>query len=96
MHRENAIEILDQKTDGNASNITIRKKLMSQDLRLPPAALSASGSRVEGLPSSQPVPQAPLLCNFFHYKAKQQLCQIKNLFTKLSKKFPVMIFPARY
>ena len=26
MHWENAIEILDQKTDGNASNITIRKK----------------------------------------------------------------------
>jgi hypothetical protein len=63
------------------------KKLMSQDLRLPPAALSASGSRVEGLPSSQPVPQAPLLCNFFHYKAKQRLCQIKNFFTKLSKNF---------
>lgn len=95
MHWENAIEILDQKTDGNASNITIRKKLMSQDLRLPPAALSASGSRVEGLPSSQPVPQAPLLCNFFHYKAKQRLCQIK-IFYKTFQKFPVMIFPARY
>ena len=60
------------------------KQLRSQ---LPPAALSASGSRVEGLPSSQPVPQAPLLCNFFHYKAKQRLCQIKNFFTKLSKNF---------
>ena len=29
-------------------------------LQLPPAALSASGVRVEGLPSSQPVTQAPL------------------------------------
>jgi hypothetical protein len=36
-------------------------------LQLPPAALSASGIRVEGLPSSQPVTQAPLLINFENY-----------------------------
>ena len=43
---------------------------------LPPAALSASGSRVEGLPSSQPVTQAPLLCCFPYCNAILFQCQL--------------------
>lgn len=49
-----------QKTGDTCIGCPLKKY---QSPRLPPAALSASGSRVEGLPSSQPVTQAPLVIN---------------------------------
>jgi hypothetical protein len=48
-------------------------------LQLPPAALSASGVRVEGLPSSQPVTQAPLLICRKNYSTLLSILQVISI-----------------
>lgn len=62
-----------RKKTGDTENDASRKK--RKILALPPAALPASGSRVEGLPSSQPVTQAPLLLCVYNCSANLHPCQ---------------------
>ncbi len=63
------------------------KKYLSP--RLPPAALSASGSRVEGLPSSQPVTQAPLF--ILLYTLYHSTCCFASEKKPVSQYVPVLV-----